>query len=86
MDKDKLIQFADVDEKIALEEAQVKHLQEQIAMSKELIKDLKAQKHALMLELRPAFNLRPGPKAKVVKPRKPRKHSDSAIDTTVDKS
>jgi hypothetical protein len=86
MDKDKLIQFADLDESITkLEEANTQH-KEDIAQNVEAIKALKIQKHTLMVELRPAFNLRPGPKAKVERKRKPKKHTDSATDTTVDKS
>lgn len=84
MDKDKLLKFADLAESITLlEEANIQH-KEEIAQNIEGIKALKEQKHALMIELRPAFGLRPGPKAKVERKRRSKKLVDSSTRVLID--
>jgi hypothetical protein len=78
MDKNKLMQFADLDEKIQLLEQHTIQLKADIVTTTKDIKDLKVQKHALMLELRPAFNMRPGPKPKVERKRRSKKVVEEA--------
>ena len=81
MDKDKLMQFADLDEKIQLLEQHTIQLKADIVTTTKDIKDLKVQKHALMLELRPAFNMRPGPKPKVERKRRSKKVVEAAPES-----
>jgi hypothetical protein len=73
MDKDKLMQFGELAEKIELLEQHVIQLKADIVATTADIKDLKAQKHTLIIELRPAFGLRPGPKAKAERKRRVKK-------------
>lgn len=73
MDRDKLNQFADIDDRITQLESVNVQLKENIATNVKDIKELRVQRNALMAELRPAFKMRSGPKPKVERKRKPKK-------------
>jgi hypothetical protein len=81
MSKETAIKYFELDDQIKELEAKNMEHKKQVVENTEAIKMLKLQKHDLLIELRPAFNMRPGPKPKVERKRRSKKVIEAAPES-----